>query len=60
MVDEVERECAKATEEWGEDGKDEKGNARESERVENKVNGSFPSPTPRKTTRQQRATMLPR
>jgi len=37
---------AKATEEWGEDGKDEKGNARESERVENKVNGSFLPPHP--------------
>lgn len=37
-----------------EGGKDEKGDARESERAENKVNGSYP----RKTTRQQRATML--
>lgn len=43
-----------AKKEGGGSGKDEKGDARESERVENKVNGSYP----RKTTRQQRATML--
>jgi len=48
-VDGTEREWRKRREG---DGKDEKGDARELERIENKVNGSW------KTTRQQRATML--